>query len=97
MLSRYFRRIAVIAGALAAVAPLPSAAQDVNNPRCPFWFQNYENTVQAFGMNSRQRNQSAPGPVMNAARLLRMNNCLTFSDALAAMDAIGAAGRGGGP
>ncbi len=70
-----------------ALSAMPAGAQSVDNPQCPVWFQLYENAVQLYGATGRG-NRQAPGPVADAARRLRMDNCLTFSRALAGMDAI---------
>lgn len=95
----YFRKL-FISGIVgwALLSGGSAGAQELDNPRCAFLFQNYEAITQSFGANSRRRDASAPGPVMDAARMLRMGNCLTFSDALAGLDGIGpeagAAARG---
>ena len=70
-----------------ALSALPAAAQSVDNPQCPMWFSVYESAVQLYGPTGRGDRQ-APPPVADAARKLRMANCLTFSRAIAGMDAI---------
>lgn len=70
-----------------AISAGTAGAQSLDNPRCPMWFNLYDTTVQQFGNNTRG-NRQAPAPVMNAARQVRMGNCLTFARALAGLDAI---------
>lgn len=85
----------------ALLAPLPATAQGVNNPRCLFLFRLYDTTAGAFGANAGRSRSSAPAPVLDAARMLRMGGCLTFTEALAGMEAlppeVGAAAREPGP
>ncbi len=86
------------AGALALVLglmPSVASAQQLDNPRCPFLFNQYEVATRVFGENSYRRDQMLPSGVMNAARSLRMGNCLTFTDAMTGMDKV--SGRAGGP
>ncbi len=78
----------LVAFDLIALSAGSASAQSVDNARCPFWFEFYDSTARAYGSNARDPRRDAPGPVMDAARQLRMAKCLTFSRAIAGMDAI---------
>lgn len=80
---------ALVAGLLAGTTPLAALAQDPANPDCPTRFQLYETATSSVGAMGNQRDRSASPQVKSAARWLRMGNCLTFTDQLAPMAALG--------
>lgn len=67
----------------------PARAQDPSNPDCPGRFQYYEATARMAGARVNQDSRSASPRVREAARWLRMGNCLTFTDQLRPMVTLG--------
>ena len=81
------RRLALAALLLAPA--LPAGAQDGANPDCPARFQLYETATRVAGAPDNERFRTVSPQVQTAARWLRMGNCLTFTDQLGAMAALG--------
>lgn len=96
------RRAALALGALMLLSPVPSAAQQPDNPQCLALFQNYDLQVRVHGTTDpQQHGRSARPAVAAAASQLRSGGCLTFSAGLAGMTAVvlktGAPAAGGAP
>ena len=80
-----------LSGALCGLlAPAGARAQDPFNPRCPGLFEIYEAASRMTGAMGNQPRMTTSSQVREAARLLRMGDCLTFTDQLAPMATLGA-------
>lgn len=86
----FLTALALFVALTAAVMGAPPAwAQDPANPDCQGRFQFYEATARMAGARVNQHSRSASPRVREAARWLRMGNCLTFTDQLRPMLALG--------
>ena len=81
------RHLALGTALLAFAAP--AIAQDGANPDCPTRFQLYETAARVSGAPDNERQRTVSPRVQAAARWLRMGNCLTFTDQIAAMTRLG--------
>lgn len=90
--ARSLALLAILALGAPGIGPAvaPARAQDGANPSCPARFQLYETATRAVGAPDNQRARTVSPAVQSAAHWLRMGNCLTFTDQLAPMAALGA-------
>ena len=79
-----------LSGALCGLlVPAGARAQDPFNPRCPGFFEIYEAASRMTGAMGNQPRMTTSSQVREAARLLRMGDCLTFTDQLAPLATLG--------
>ena len=85
-----FLAVLALSGALCvSLVPAGARAQDPFNPQCPGRFEIYEAASRMTGATGNQPRMTTSSQVREAARLLRMGNCLTFTDQLAPLATLG--------